>query len=275
MAATSFTPHWAMHPWVKPRGPSSWIFYIVSKFDDRHHHRTLAAARVTSKLTHPDGGIHGIDVVIICRRILTIFSDPTNRVAVESEVSLAHDFYNDADRANTHLSLTELPAGKSEPVYWYGAPPPPPPENWGLHEFPFISSCLLLGASYALPGRGTGSAIPMPLDTVYRDDNTEYGMVVVDITDLDNIRYGIVGFTVNTMVWVDRHPDEQLGQFGEGGSRLVPGEDRERQPLSVVQYMEKFGYEDPNSIVRVVDDVALVDTAAMNRKSTTSHNYPP
>lgn len=47
---------------------------------------------------------------------------------------------------------------------------------------------------------------PQSLSAAFRDGYLEYGMVVLDISDLDNIGYGIVGFPFNYMaeVWVDR-----------------------------------------------------------------------
>ena len=46
------------------------------------------------------------------------------------------------------------------------------------------------------------------LGTVYCDHSIEYVMVVIDISDLDDIRYGIVGFMVRRMVETQDEADE-------------------------------------------------------------------
>lgn len=85
---------------------------------------------------------------------------------------------------------------------------------------------------------------------MYRDDSIEYGMVVIDISDLDKIRYGIVGFAI-----------EIQGQDLDSGDDDVSGtgvptveEHRPRKPLSANEYMTRFH---PN---RFGDPYAFGDT---------------
>lgn len=47
-----------------------------------------------------------------------------------------------------------------------------------------------------------------PLSTVFRGNCTEYGLIVLDISDLDSgVNYGIVGFSVRYMAEVSYHSE--------------------------------------------------------------------
>ncbi len=84
-----------------------------------------------------------------------------------------------------------------------------------------------------------------PLGTVYRDDNMVYGMVVLDITDLDAVRYGIVGFYVCEMIHVTSpgfgFRMTRYGPEPRGYAKVTVEEHWPREPLSAPEYMSKFG----------------------------------
>ncbi|KAJ5320670.1 hypothetical protein N7508_000953 [Penicillium antarcticum] len=126
-----------------------------------------------------------------------------------------------------------------------------PRHDDALSEFPFTTTCLLLGllrddgdgnASVTHSNRTRPGDIQLrPLSTAFRGDCTEYGLVVLDISDLDSgIKYDIVGFPVCYMAEVTFY-------CKEGGWDLVedppPKKEpdivlispRPRMPLSILQ----------------------------------------
>jgi hypothetical protein len=139
--------------------------------------------------------------------------------------------------------------------------------DWNMPEFPFVSTRLLLGASFNSRNGccgGFGKPKPGLLGTVYRDDNLKYGMVIIDITDLDFIRYVIVGFTARTMIWDEGREWDPEGPDGDRVPTLE--NDRPRRPLAASAYIGKFGY-DTSQEVSELDRLPLIDASAMDCKS--------
>jgi hypothetical protein len=130
-----------------------------------------------------------------------------------------------------------------------------------MPEFPFVSTCLLLGVG--LPPSMSMSRSG-PLGTVYRDKDIRHGLVVVDITDLENIRFGIIAFTVRLMVWDEGHEWNLEGPIGTPVPTLE--NDRPRRPLSAAQYIAKFRY-DSSPGVSELEKIPLIDVSVMDRKS--------
>lgn len=100
-----------------------------------------------------------------------------------------------------------------------------------------------------------------PLGTVYRDDSLDYGMAILDISNLDEIRYGIVGFLIR-----DPHPSPLAGEWHPSVQTVE--ENRPRIPLSSVQYMSKFGYQVYEAVLNL-EEMPLVDSSAMDSKAQT------
>ena len=261
--ATEFTPHWVEHPFIRPHGPNSWVFYVVANIYGRRY--PLAVVHRDAPVGHTSV-LRGDDLIVSCLRIVRIFSDPCNRVAIESEVALAGDFFHDTE--NVPLPSVELPKDIGYHYYATGyIQAPKPSSDWGITKFPFISTCLLLGASFGTKFSGGCDAKPWPLGTIFRDDNIQYGMVVIDITDMDNPRYGIVGFMIRTMTWVVTDRKGVIDNGPVGTSAEMVEDDRPRKPLSAAEYMVKFGYEDNDDVVSQLKQTPLIDVSAMGRKS--------
>ena len=249
--AHAFTPHWVEHPLQGPEGPASWVFYVISQIDGQQ--RPLAVVirqAITIANFEPS---RGEDITPSCLRTLKIFSDPANRVAIESEVDIATDFYRESD--NLSLPTAELPDFMKF-TRSYGIH-----SDWNMPEFPFVSTCLLLGVG--LPPSMSMSRSG-PLGTVYRDKDIRHGLVVVDITDLDNIRFGIIAFTVRLMVWDEGHEWNLEGPIGTPVPTLE--NDRPRRPLSAAQYIAKFRY-DSSPEVSELEKIPPIDVSVMDRKS--------
>ncbi|KAI0142511.1 hypothetical protein F4776DRAFT_676376 [Hypoxylon sp. NC0597] len=105
--------------------------------------------------------------------LTTVLLDPANRMGIESERATAVNYYREA----------------------YSTPMPPFPRGYlykgVVRRFPFIETCLLLGTTIETNNRLSFDLVS--LDTIYHDGrNPGKGMVLFDITDLDNLRYGFV-----------------------------------------------------------------------------------
>ena len=130
------------------------------------HYRTLAV------IHHQD--LLDCLALSTCLRLITIFSDKANRLPLEMELRLAQEFYSDPNNLKLDNSLS-----------WaiFGDTPA---------RFPFIGTCLVLGASTAgldpdFPRASTVHFQPEDIGFDKGDNNT--GITVLDITDLDNVRY--------------------------------------------------------------------------------------
>jgi hypothetical protein len=250
-------------------GPESWLFYIVASVGPRGSYRPLAVTLVEGNAYK---AIRGSNLIRTCLQIITILSDPGNQLAIRGELRLAEEYY----KSGHNPPRAELP----EPNAWPGIldlegeeEGDGPERGWdrGLREFPFLSTCLLLGAGYD-PSTGASYEVRTePLGTVYRDDSLEYGMVAVDISELDKIRYGIVGFIVDLMAEVNVR-DEDAGYDPvedtppEDDPVPTVEEDRPRVPLSARGYMTKFNYYGSDVVVQTLEQVSLVDTRALDCK---------
>ena len=103
-----------------------------------------------------------------------------------------------------------------------------------------------------------------PLGTVFHNDTLEYRMVVIDISDLDDIRYGIIGLSICTAQRAFRSAEQ----------RGLPSVEKHirRRPLSAIEYMSKFYPEssgDPftfGDVVNSLQEHPLINVSAMDCK---------
>jgi hypothetical protein len=238
-----------------PDHPHAWLFFAVARMHDRHLPLAVVKWWENDNLSHLSGG----PVPGACLRIISILSSPTNRKAIQCELSLAVRFYQDGHQAPLHeLSEPERPASEHSPD----------PEEWRHRahyerwdhlpaEFPFITSCVLLGSVHWPGSWKSYHARLLPLGTVYRDTSFEYGMVVVDLTDLDNVSYGIVSFA--SRMEVENGALSLLGVAVE--------EDRPRKPMSAVQFMAKFAFvADEAGVVERLEERPLVALSVLDSK---------
>ncbi|KAI1109948.1 hypothetical protein F5Y14DRAFT_455530 [Nemania sp. NC0429] len=247
--ATGFTPYWK--PTGPTEGPNSWVFFAVAHIAGRH--RPVAVVSSTGDSSEPVESLQGYPLVACCRRAVTIFSDPENRAAVRAELALAHMYYQRGESRPSEVpDPVELPDLRR-----YRGPAPGRWRPWDhdrVHEFPFIAACLLQGVAFDPQSGRTCRTLPEPLGTVYRDSSLEWGMVVVDITDVSAVRYGIVGFPVHRARFVpslqaenQRYGAMGVGYFPSGELRLVD-EVHHRQAMAASEYMSKFSLDYENHI---------------------------
>ncbi|KAI0870907.1 hypothetical protein GGS24DRAFT_473585 [Hypoxylon argillaceum] len=246
-------PCWIPDPLLKQHSPESFVIYIVAQIGTTH--RPLSV--LTICMTDTDS-VQADEIIILCRCLSGMLADPSNRMALASELSLAADFYLNRQGSRMDSFVHELP--KTSAYEYFAQPDRDDPVYRGFPEFPFVSTCLMLAGkmSSCCPAR------LQPLGTRFRDHNPSYGMVVFDISDLDHLRYGIVAFSVEPMVFV-RSREEWMRWDGMdqelGGEReLRVEEHRPRTPLSVHEFAAKSG-------VTITDDasafnVSLVEPSA-------------
>jgi hypothetical protein len=214
-----------------------------------------------------------------CARAVDILTCPTNRVAIEAELSLAAAGYRSgrSPQAPQRVEVPDLPQPSLTDGMFRGgypagdpeqAPPPvsPPWEDAGaIREFPFISSCLRVALAQ-LDDNGFGArpddVQERPLATVFRDDVLEYGAVVIDISDLDAVRYGMLGSKIRYVAAEEAGIgswswDRVESSYDGPPPELYLDNSGAATPLSAGAYMTKFGLDEAD--LEWLEDQALVD----------------
>jgi hypothetical protein len=226
--------------------------------------------------------------------LIEILSDPANRAPLEAERALAQVWYwrSQARKKNQFTPRPRVPDSVQPPyVPWKKRReclqhrPQLPWRDDALTEFPFTTTCLLLGL---LGGNGDGTKRSrtrpgdvqlQPLSTVFLGECIEYGLVVLDISDLDSgVKYGIAAFPVRYMADV-QYKDESSGwdpvedPAPEKEPDVVPFSPRPRGLLSIHQWLSRyFHYDDLSNepSLRRLDNMPLVDPAALDCMSVST-----
>ncbi|KAI0846616.1 hypothetical protein F5Y00DRAFT_264428 [Daldinia vernicosa] len=149
-------------------------YWIVTKIDGVY--RPLAGVR-RGELDVPTEEVSATFIWI-----KTILSDPANRISIEAERDMAKDCYVAGDMWWVSIFLFEGPANLSN-------------RTLGIEdEFPFISRCLLLGICHqrAYDLYMPQKTQPLALGSVYNPACRSSNIVVCDITDLNDLRGGIM-----------------------------------------------------------------------------------
>ncbi|KAL8917942.1 MAG: hypothetical protein Q9172_005633 [Xanthocarpia lactea] len=135
--------------------------FVIAKINGRY--RTLCAVH--------HQWLYGHTAVKRCLGSLRIFQDPGNRVPLQQELLIAKD---------------------REASLW----PEDPPEIGDREEyihFPFIATCLTLGASFGRDAYHHGVSIE-PFYMQYNQGHNNNGITIFDITDLERVCYCFVDF---------------------------------------------------------------------------------
>ncbi|KAK3898384.1 hypothetical protein C8A05DRAFT_38021, partial [Staphylotrichum tortipilum] len=255
--------------------PRSFLFFIIANVGapgPEGPHRPLAVTYRQGRTPGPGRDIENEwrrvrQVVQDCARAVDILTCPANRVAIEAELSLAAAEHRGGRRPEKppRVQVPDLPQPSlADRVFRRGPPPAdpeqtPPPDSppWAdagaIREFPFISSCLRVALTRldddgGGPGARLDDVQERPLTTVFRDDALEYGTIVIDISDLDAVRYGIVGSKISTRA---RKPVLYLDNSGA------------QTPLSAAAYMAKFGLEEAPDGAERLDQHGIVEPWAL------------
>ncbi|RWA05968.1 hypothetical protein EKO27_g9138 [Xylaria grammica] len=263
MTSASFTPYWKAVG--LPEEPYSWVFFVVAKIAGRH--RPLAVVTSIGGSSEEET-LRGYPLTAACHRIVTIFADSANHIAIRAELALAATYYVRDDDREQWLDPVELPELDRTQAEFARRRRP-----WDCataSEFPFIAACLLQGVAFDAQGGDIRPARLEPLGTVYRDTSKEWGMAVVDITDLGGVRYGIVGFSSARMVFVPTETAQRnrcwLG--AHNGFALHPGtfrvmdEVRPRRAMSAAEFMAKWDRGHVPVMYSAVNEPRIADLLA-------------
>lgn len=261
--SSNFKPYWVKANSQTPAAPDALVVYIVAKLglNGTGQHYPLAVVKREGGLVDLDA-VQGRDVLSAILGAVTVFSDPSNHIGIQSELSLAAQFYQDPRNGLHRTELSNTPTWMRQSIS--------PQWECGVREFPFISTCLVLGVAFDRE-RGVGlSVLPAPLGTMFSNTNMEYAMAVVDITDLNAILYGIIAFRSTVMIHVSERPREvdEYNDWGDsdpsGPRELRLEENRTREPLSAAEYLTKFEYEACDDLVKKLDEVELIDPTVLD-----------
>jgi len=249
---------------IATTSPRSFVFYVVADVGLPGTAESYRPLVVTYRQGHGPGPCRNrshcdqrvYHVLEDCARILNILTEPTNRVALEAELNPALAWYQGAHYSEP--DRVEIPDTPQQPGYDFSlcknareqkpGKPERPELPWadGGREFPFVSTCLRLALNRdGVYGTRLGDVQEQPLGTTFRGDKLEYGMVVIDISDLDSIGYGIIGLQINYEA--DIYLLETLSwdcmQSWEPGRGPIPQleKSRSRVPLSATRYIKKNG----------------------------------
>ncbi|WYZ35497.1 hypothetical protein EsH8_X_000144 [Colletotrichum jinshuiense] len=261
---------------ISDDGPYSFLFYIVARVGAAGRHRPVAVAlRDDSEVQ--DHLFGGTRVIEACLQVILNLSAPANRAAIKAELGLATEFYAKGDDivARVYLPEPDIEASAELGLLDFGDEEENNTERpWdeGLREFPFITTNLLVGLGYDASRCKAYNPRTEPLGMAFKDATLHHGMVVIDISDLDKIRYGIVAFTLHHMAEVNvpphRHYDPVEDDPPDDDPTPMLQEDRPRTPLSATGYMTKFSYNDFEGHGRGIKELELhhqvIDPTAMD-----------
>ncbi|CAG9941772.1 unnamed protein product [Clonostachys rosea f. rosea IK726] len=135
-------------------------FFAIAKAG--HYYRLLAAVRHAC--------LWGMATLRQCLHVLRIFSHSENRLALQQELRFAEDYFRNSD-----------PPSVSPPPSWYS--------NFGPCPFPFITTCLMMGAALNPETLHAGVVHEEPYGFPFDMAGSRHGITIIDITDLENVRY--------------------------------------------------------------------------------------
>ncbi|KAF5008050.1 hypothetical protein FDECE_5632 [Fusarium decemcellulare] len=258
---------------IATKGPRSFLFYIVANVGPDGAQRPLAVA-LRPGVDEKPGSEHRVKRVLgDIVRLLHVLSEPANRVAIEAERALAAAWYSSSDYGVLPPQRPEVPDAVQPPWYIKAGSPfvqprPELPWNHGISEFPFISTCLLLGLmSDPVYTTRPHDVQFQPLATAFRDDRREYGMIVLDISDMDNIGYGIVAFPIHYMAEVQVDPWRGYDPIEDPPARepdIVLTQTRPRLPRSGAQFAYKLWYGGHQTVLKDLYKFRLVDESTLD-----------
>ncbi|KAH6692715.1 hypothetical protein F5X68DRAFT_250930, partial [Plectosphaerella plurivora] len=263
--------------------PRSFVFYIIADVGQPGTTSGYRPLAITYRQGHcvgpsPFWSCHDRvnEVVHNCASIISVLTEPSNRVALEAELALAAAWYREgAGARDIDLERPEIPDAPQPQFSTNNRPRghdidrrPELPWADGIREFPFISTCLRLALNrydglHHITRRRVGDVQEQPLETAFRNDRLEYGIVVIDISDLDNVRYGINGSQVEYFAELDLLIDI-LEMGPPQDPRIKLEKTRSRKLVSGSAYMRKCGMYDLTDAIQRLKGHPIVDTGALD-----------
>ncbi|KAJ5465398.1 hypothetical protein N7530_009185 [Penicillium desertorum] len=251
----------------------SYLFAVVANVGPGSVSRTLSVAyrQHPEKCNARGSGTRVEHMVADTLALIVILSDPANRARLEAEKAIAEDWY----RRSHEPPVNERPSVPDRPQPLYVPPskrrlrveplPALPWQDEAVRTFPFTATCVLLALLRGNHRYWTriGDVQFQPLSTVFRGDCKEYGLIVLDISDLNSgVKYGIAAFNMRYMAQLSWHSDT-------GGWDPVedppPAQEpdvvldlpRPRELLSIVQWIGEYYHWSDLKSLHIVEQLEL------------------
>ncbi|KAJ5540403.1 hypothetical protein N7494_005479 [Penicillium frequentans] len=196
----------------------SYLFAVVANVGPGGVSRTLSVAyrQHFEKYNARGSGTRVEHMVADTLALIAILSDPANRAPLEAEKAIADDWY----RRSHEPPVNERPSVPDRPQPLCVPPskrqmsveplPALPWQDEAVRTFPFTATCVLLALLRGDHRYWTriGDVQFQPLSTVFRGDCKEYGLIVLDISDLNSgVKHGIAAFNMRYMAQLSWHSD--------------------------------------------------------------------
>jgi hypothetical protein len=255
--------------------PRSFLFYVVANVGPGGSSRPLAVAyRQGNDVTKTTPRV--ANVVNDILSVVNIMSEPANHATLEAERVRAVDWYLQQQQNETEARPEALPDSPQPPFRrwneeWKPDLQPELPSSDAHVEFPATSEFLVDGLLRGTESTRKGDVQLQPLTIPFNGDCLEYGMVVVDISNLGRVKYGIVAFPVCYKADVyynseyggwDPVEDEQPKQQPD----IVHVDEKPRKLMSILGYVRKYFpvLEDNPKVLELeahpkVDDPSILD----------------
>lgn len=276
--------------------PRSFLFAVVANVGPGCESRPLAVAYRQGDNSMEDGThLQRVEhFAADTLALIEILSDPANRAPLEAETAIAREWFWRTQRDHDKARFTPRPSvpDSVQPAYvpWKkrresSQPQPRAQLPWhddAPNQFPFATACLLLGL---LGGKGDddnrrsrtrpGDVQLQPLSTVFMGKCIEYGLVVVDISDLNSgVKYGIAAFPVRCMADVQYKSDSRGWDSGQDPTPekepdVVLFSPRPRRLLSIHQWLSRYFHDDNlnlanNATLCRLDNMPRLGTAGLD-----------
>lgn len=185
--SASATPASTNAQWDRCNIPEAWIYYVVTAIDGVHV--PLAAMQRLGRSK---------DFILDACSVAALLSSRQHRDMLFLERDLAQDYYHSMRARPLLAELRDYQLEFATGFMPMGRVPRYASAH-GLREFPHTSACLREGAvsthssdlSWCAVPAGCEGWQPVPLGTVRRLGNRTYALMVWDVTDQDNVKYGI------------------------------------------------------------------------------------
>lgn len=225
-------------------------FFIIAKMLGRY--RRLAAVHHQWNYGHTAlRGVSGARMFVAnalinltaCERLVQIFQEPHNTSLLKHEIAKAKTLRQ--EDWNVHLDWDAKPM------------------------FPFLTTCLVIGASVDLTGGKVSNASPLPWNMEFdRCDNND-GITIIDISEPEAIRYCFVIFNEISDEAVLEDPEEEDPEEDESASNPT----RSMTPLRGAEYLTIY-YREEEWTSNMKDSVANLDKISLIPVSVLNEAWP-
>ncbi|KAJ5741262.1 hypothetical protein N7533_010671 [Penicillium manginii] len=238
----------------------SYLFAVVANVGPGSASRTLSVAyrQHPEKYNARGSGTRVEHMVADTLALIAILSDHANRAPLEAEKAIAEDWY----RRSHEPPINERPSVPDRPQPLYVPPRKRrlrvepltalPWQDEAVRTFPFTATCVLLALQRGDHRYWTriGDVQFQPLSTLFRGDCKEYGLIVLDISDLNS---GVNFRGTATRGGWDPVEDPPPAQEPD----VVLEFPRPRELLSIVQWIGEYYHWSDLKLLPIVEQLEL------------------